>query len=98
MEFRKNSIEFFWSHENRYAYTSGEFLINVFSWKLVGNDNCLLLLQTGDNGLLSIDEVERDDSAQFKCVAVNPKGESDVWVTNITVMGQYAYISFTGLS
>ena len=48
--------------------------------------------------MLSIDEVERDDSAQFKCVAVNPKGESDVWVTNITVMGQYAYISFRGLS
>ena len=49
------------------------------------------LLQTGDNGLLSIDEVEKDDAAQFKCVAVNSNGESDVWVTNITVMGQCSF-------
>ena len=52
----------------------------------------LNLCQTGDNGVLYIDEITREDSGQFKCVAANANGETDVWVTNITVMGEYRHL------
>ena len=37
---------------------------------------------------MNIDEITREDSRQLKCVAVNSRGEIDVWFTNITVMGK----------
>ena len=52
----------------------------------------LFICQTGDNGVLNIDEITREDSGQFKCVAANANGETDVWVTNITVMGEYHHL------
>ncbi len=59
----------------------------VHSWDVTG-------FQTEGDDILHIDEVVWQDTARFKCIAVNVLGQTDVWVTNVTVMGELCASSF----
>lgn len=55
--------------------------------------NCNILLQVYHNGTLIIQMVSNADKGSYTCIASNAYGRTDVWKTNLVIVGKSLSLS-----